>query len=203
MIDKIHWLGQAAFFIDGKTKIYIDPYRIKEGLAKADIILITHSHPDHCSSEDIKKIYKSDTLIVGPRAIAAELSWPVKTIRPKESLEVKEVGIEAVYAYNPRKNFHPKSEANLGYILSIDKTRIYHAGDTDYIPEMKQIKADICLIPVGGTYTMDAQEAAKAVNIINPRIAVPMHWGGIIGSQQDAEEFKRLCQIEVRILKSE
>jgi L-ascorbate metabolism protein UlaG (beta-lactamase superfamily) len=204
MTDKIHWLGHASFFIEGSTaKIYIDPYQLKDGLPKADIILITHEHFDHCSSTDIKKIYKSDTVIIGPKTVAAKLPWLVKTIRPQENLQVKDVAIDAVYAYNPKKNFHPKSEGNLGYVVSVDKTKIYHAGDTDYVPEMKEIKADICLLPVGGTYTMNAKEASEAANIINPKIAIPMHWGSIIGSNSDAAEFKKLCRPEVRILKQE
>lgn len=204
MLDKIHWLGHAAFFIEGASaKIYIDPYQIKEGLPKADIILITHEHFDHCSHQDINKLYKTDTVIVGPETIVGKLPYAIKVLKPNETLAIKDIKIEAVYAYNPKKNFHPKSEGNLGYIITVDNSKIYHAGDTDYITEMERIKADIALLPVGGTYTMNAKEASNAANVINPKFAIPMHWGSIVGSNKDAEEFKRLCRVEVRILKQE
>jgi len=204
MIDKIHWLGHASFFIGClKVNIYIDPFKLKEGLAKADIILITHDHFDHCSSEDVKKIHQFDTLIVGPKTIASKLPYPVKSIKPGEIMRLDDVVIDAVYAYNPHKKFHPKSDDYLGYIVSVDNTKIYHAGDTDYIPEMKKIKADICLLPIGGTYTMDAKEASHAANVINPKVAIPMHFGSIVGQKSDAEEFKKLSRVCVKILKQE
>ncbi|MCX7661745.1 MAG: MBL fold metallo-hydrolase, partial [Candidatus Omnitrophica bacterium] len=113
---------------------------------------------------------------------------------------IKNLEIKAVYAYNLHKQFHPKSEDNLGYILTLQDSRIYHAGDTDFIPEMQEIKADICLLPIGGTYTMDVKEALKAVETILPKLVIPMHWGEIIGSKKDAEDFVRLCKIQTRIL---
>ena len=204
MIDKIHWLGQSSFFIESsKVNIYIDPFKIKEGLPKADIILVTHEHFDHCSGEDIKKIHKPDTIIVGPKTITSKLPYPIKTIKPGDSISLNDVVIEAVYAYNLNKNFHPRSDDYLGYIVSVDNTKIYHAGDTDYIPEMKKIKADICLLPIGGTYTMDAKEASQAANMINPKVAIPMHFGSIVGQKSDAEEFKKLCRVTVKILTQE
>ncbi|MCM8780452.1 MAG: MBL fold metallo-hydrolase [Candidatus Omnitrophica bacterium] len=203
-IDKIHWLGHASFFIEGLTvKVYIDPYQIKQGLPKADIVLITHQHFDHCSADDVRKIYKSDTVIIGPKSVVRALPLTAKTIKPKEILQVRGITVEAVYAYNIKKSFHPKSEDNLGYIVDVDDTRIYHAGDTDYIPEMKDIKADICLFPIGGTYTMDAKEACQAADAINPKFVIPMHWGSIVGSSKDAEEFKKNCKPEVKILGKE
>lgn len=202
MLDKIHWLGHASFFIDGLTaKIYIDPYQIKKDFLQADIILITHEHFDHFSIEDIKKIAKADTSIVGPKVIEKKLTFPIKTISPGEKLNIKGIEIEGVPAYNLNKSFHPKSHAYLGFIITVDGSRIYHAGDTDFIPEMKTLKADIVLLPIGGTYTMDAKEAAEAANAINPKFAVPMHWGSIVGSQRDAQAFKEMCKTEVKILK--
>lgn len=205
VLDKIHWLGHAGFYIEGKDGIivYIDPYKIKNNLPKADIILISHEHFDHCSEQDIKKITKTDTVIVGPQTIAGKLTYPVKVLNPGEKISIKDIEVEAVSAYNLHKNFHPKSEGNLGFIVTVDNTKIYHAADTDFIPEMKGIKTDIALLPVGGTYTMNAKEAAEAANIINPKIAIPMHFGSIVGSSKDAEEFKKFCKVQVKILEQE
>jgi len=204
MLEKIHWLGHASFYIEAPQGIiYIDPYQLKPGLPKADIILITHEHFDHFSVSDIKEIAKPETIIVGPKEIEKKMDYSLKILRPQEKINLKGIEIEAVPSYNLNKNFHPKSQGYLGFIITVDNFRIYHAGDTDLIPEMKTLKPDIVLLPVGGTYTMNAKEAAEAVNLINPKIAIPMHWGGIVGSEKDAEEFKRLCKIEVRILELE
>lgn len=204
MIEKIHWLGHATFRIEGPggMSIYIDPYKLKSP-PKADLILITHDHFDHCSSEDIAKIASQDTVIVGPAAIVGKLTHPVRVLAPGKSINIKEVGIEAVSSYNTNKDFHPKAGGNLGYMITLEGIRIYYAGDTDVIPEMKNIKADIALLPVGGTYTMTAKEAAQAANDMNLKIAVPMHYGTIVGSEKDAEEFKKLCKVETTILKPE
>lgn len=201
MIDKIHWLGHDSFKITNGLVIYIDPYKLK-GEEKADIILVTHDHFDHFSKEDIRQVAKKDTAYVAPPSVAKSLTGDVKPIRRGEKVTIKGITIEAVAAYNIGKDFHPKTSDNVGYILTVEGTRIYHAGDTDVIPEMKNIKTDIALLPCSGTYTMTAQEAANAAAIIKPKIAVPMHWGSIIGSRKDAEEFKRLCTFggEVRIL---
>jgi len=172
-------------------------------LPKADIILITHEHFDHCSSQDIKIIVKTDTVVVGSSGVEKKLSQDVKVMSPGEKASVKGIDIEAVAAYNIGKVFHPKVAGNTGFIITVDNTRIYHAGDTDFIPEMKTIKAEIALLPIGGTYTMNAKEAAQAANAINPKIAIPMHWGGAVGSEKDAREFKKLCKAQVMILKKE
>ena len=204
MLDKIHWLGQAGFCIESKQAvIYIDPFQLKRDKPKADIILISHAHFDHCSIQDIKKIYKPGTAIIGPDGVRIALSYPTQVIKAKDKIKAGEVEIEAVPAYNIGKDFHPASEGNLGFIIRINQTRIYHAGDTDLIPEMSQIKANIVLLPVGGTYTMSAKQAAEAANIINPDTAIPMHWGSGVGSRRDAEDFQRLCKCRVEIKQPE
>ncbi|MFA5021346.1 MAG: MBL fold metallo-hydrolase [Patescibacteria group bacterium] len=204
MLDKIHWFGQSAFLIESSSgNIYIDPAKIREGLPPADLILITHAHGDHCSPADIKRLYKVDTAIVSSSSVAKKLSFPVKVVRPGDKLQVKGVNIEVFYAYNIKKPFHPKSEDNLGYLFEADGTRFYHAGDTDNIPEMASIRADIAMLPIGGTFTMDARSASEAANLINPKIAIPMHWGGGLGSKKDALEFKKLCSVEVQILEEQ
>ncbi len=200
---KIDWLGHASVRITSDKIIYIDPYKIK-GDGKADLILITHGHYDHCSIEDIQKITKPTTIIVATTDCSSKFSGKVevadvKLIEPGQAINISGVSIEAVPAYNPKKQFHPKDNAWVGYIIEVQGKRIYHAGDTDLIPEMKKIKADIALLPIGGKYTMSPEEAAEAANIINPQLAIPIHFGSIIGTKADAEKFKALCKCKAKI----
>lgn len=201
MLEGIEWLGHATFKLTrgGKT-IYVDPWHIKAKDA-ADVICVTHSHYDHLSVEDVKKLQGKDTVIVATADSAKQLSGNIKVVKPGDKIEANGIKIEAVAAYNANKQFHPKANGWAGYVITLpDGTRFYHPGDTDFIPEMKAVETDIAVFPVGGTYTMDAQEAAKAANAIQPKIAVPMHWGTIVGSETDAETFKKNCQVEVMIL---
>ncbi|MBI5242114.1 MAG: MBL fold metallo-hydrolase [Elusimicrobia bacterium] len=205
MLENLHWLGHAGFYVKSRkgTIVYFDPYQVSNGLPKADVILVSHDHFDHCSAADIAKIAKPQTVIVGPSSIASKLTGAVKTLAPGGKLVVGDIAVETVEAYNPGKPFHPKSSGNLGFIAAVDGVSFYHAGDTDVIPEMKRIKADVALLPVGGTYTMTAAEAAEAAAAIKPKVAVPMHYGSVAGSIEDAKEFQKLCKSEVRILKQE
>ncbi len=201
---KIEWLGHAGFKIKGENVIYIDPYNIQPE-EKADIILITHGHYDHCSVDDIKGLIKEGTFILATTDCSSKLSnfqgIKVQPVKPGKKFEVLGLRIETVPAYNINKNFHEKSNEWVGYVVEMDGKRIYHAGDTDFIPEMKEIKnIDVALLPVGGTYTMDANDAAKAVNAIRPKVAVPMHYGSIVGTESDAKKFKDLCNCEVEIM---
>ena len=201
---KIDWLGHASFKITDKKVIYIDPYNIPPD-EKADIILITHSHSDHCSVEDIKGIVREGTIIIIPPDCQSKLSGiqcvDVHLVKPGKKIGALGTIIEAAPAYNLNKNFHEKANEWVGYIINIEGKRIYHAGDTDFIPEMKELKnIDVAMLPVGGKYTMDASEAAKAANAIKPKVAVPMHYGSIVGSEEDAKNFKKLCSVEVEIM---
>lgn len=203
---KVQWLGHACFKIDYQdTTIFIDPFKV-EPVDQADIILITHSHYDHCSPEDIEKIRKRATLIVTTADCAAKLGNNTQVIKPGETTEINNIKIIAVPAYNTDKfkspgiPFHPKESNWCGFIIDINGNKIYHAGDTDIIPEMKDIQCDIALLPVGGTYTMTPEEAAQAAKIINPDIAIPMHYGTIVGQDEDAKKFSELAEVEVRIL---
>ncbi|RKX55490.1 MAG: MBL fold metallo-hydrolase [Thermodesulfobacteriota bacterium] len=201
MIENIHWLGHATFKIVTEDKIiYIDPFQLKKK-DQADIILITHEHFDHCSPEDVEKIQKSDTVIVTTSDCALKLSGEIKKVKPGDKINVKGIEIEAVPAYNTNKKFHPKENNWVGYIINIKGTKIYHAGDTDKIPEMKDFKnIDIALLPVSGTYVMTAEEAAEAATIINPKIAVPMHYGSIVGSEKDAKKFADLLKGKIEVV---
>lgn len=200
----IKWLGHASVKIKTKDKtIYIDPYSGDYSNAeKADLILVTHSHYDHFAKDVITKIMADDTVIVAPPSVGAEIESEV--MKNGDKKEVKGLNIEAVAAYNVSKSFHPKGEGN-GYIFEIEGKKIYFAGDTDLIPEMNLIEADIVLLPVGGTYTMDSEEAASAAKVIGPDLAIPIHWGEIVGHEEDAEHFKEEVvndsEIEVKIIK--
>ena len=204
MIENITWYGHATMKFRGEKIVYIDPYELKgSAYEPADIVLITHDHYDHCSPQDIEKVARADTVIIAPVSCQSQLSGKVKIIAAGEKIIEQGVQIEAVPAYNIGKKFHPKSAGGVGYVVTLKGKRIYQAGDADFIPEMKQITADIAILPVGGTYTMTAAEAAEAANAIKPEIAIPMHFGAIIGSKKDAEEFKRRTKVRVEILTPE
>jgi L-ascorbate metabolism protein UlaG (beta-lactamase superfamily) len=204
MTKDIHWLGHDTFKIVREKVIYTDPFKIKNK-DTADIILITHEHYDHCSPEDIKILQGPDTVIVATPDCAKKLTGKIKTVKPGDKITVEGIEIEVVPSYNTNKQFHPKGNNWAGYIFTVRGQRIYIAGDTDYIPEMKNFKADIALLPVSGTYVMTAEEAVKAALDIKPKIAIPMHFGTIVGSKDDAKKFAEGLKgkIEVMILKEE
>lgn len=200
---KVSWLGHAGFrIVGGEKTIYVDPYKIKGG-PTADIILVTHNHFDHLSVEDIRKVSSSKTLMIGPRECEAKfrsLGLEHKIVRPGMSLDLSGVKVEAVPSYNVNKSFHPKVDGKVGYVVTVGDVKIYHAGDTDRIPEMTNIKPDVSLLPVGGTYTMNAEDAAQAAKDIGVGLFIPMHYGSIVGSRGDADKFKSILEEKVIIL---
>ncbi len=212
-MENLFWIGHASFYIKNKAglNIFIDPFNISEETAKnkADIILITHAHFDHCSKKDIEKIATQDTEIIAAEGCLSESDYKkLKIIRPNESLSVKEIEIETVPAYNIKKErvqFHPKSNNWVGYIIDVDGTKIYHAGDTDFIDEMNRLKSkniEFALLPMGGTYTMDEEEAVEAAKAINAKFIVPMHYKnllGKVGSERIEKELKK--RVNALILK--
>ncbi len=205
MVKNLQWLGHDTFKITVDKTIYIDPFKIKSK-DTADIILITHGHHDHCSPEDINKITGPKTLIITPQSCAEKISGNVKVVKREDNLDINGITIEVVPAYNVNKQYHPKSADGVGYIVDIKGIKIYHAGDTDRIPEMKGFrKINIALLPVSGKYVMTAEEAVQAALDIKPDIAIPMHYGTIIGSISDAQRFSEGLKgkVEVIILNQE
>jgi L-ascorbate metabolism protein UlaG (beta-lactamase superfamily) len=211
LIDAIDWLGHASFRITvGRATVYIDPYRVADDVLPADLILITHGHYDHFSPQDVERLSGRDTWLVGPAAVAERVSGQVHRIGPGETIDdelVRGLHIGAVAAYNTSKRdadgnpFHPREAGWVGYQLNVRGERLYHSGDTDVIPEMDSVTGvDVALLPVSGVYVMTAQEAAEAARRIQPRVAVPMHWGSHIGTEHDARTFATKAPVEVRIM---
>jgi L-ascorbate metabolism protein UlaG (beta-lactamase superfamily) len=201
----IRWFGQSAFLVQNGKNIYLDPFELPEGVPPADIVLITHEHFDHLSPVDLARIVKPSTAIVSISGVAGNLpkQGTFKAVKPGDTLTVQGIKIEVVPAYNVSKQSHPKEKGFVGFIVHTDGRSIYHAGDTDLIPEMNNIKADVALLPIGGKFTMDASEAAKAANLIKPKVVIPMHWGKVVGTEADVETFKAQVKVPVMILKAE
>jgi L-ascorbate metabolism protein UlaG (beta-lactamase superfamily) len=202
-IDNLTWLGHDCFkIVGGGQVIYVDPFQLKPPQEPADLILITHEHFDHCSPNDFKTVMKPTTMTVASAVCGPDLlTGRLIIVRPGDRHEFEGVTVEAVPAYNLNKTFHPQEDPRVGFIISLEGQRLYHAGDTDFIPEMKKLKnIDVALVPVSGTYVMTAAEAAEAVNAFKPKLAIPMHYGSIVGSREDAERFKQLAKVPVTIL---
>lgn len=199
VLSKMAWLGHDTFRIEaGGKRIYTDPFKVAGG-APADLILITHDHFDHCSPDDVAKLQNAGTTIVATKDCAAKLKGKVKTVGPGDKLNIEGIEVEAVPAYNTNKKFHPQANRWVGYVITVGGVRIYLAGDTDRIPEMKQIRCDIALLPVSGTYVMTADEAVQAALDIKPQVAVPMHYGAIVGSEADAKKFAQALEGKVKV----
>lgn len=196
---KIVWLGHDSFRIDVSKTVYFDPYQISSD-PKADLILITHEHFDHCSPDDVAKIQQPGTIIVTEKDSARKLTGDIRVIKPGDSIRVNGVEIKAVPSYNTDKDFHPKTNAWLGFIVDLEGVRVFHAGDTDFIPEMKAFTVDIALLPVSGTYVMTADQAAEAALAMNPKLAIPMHYGSIVGNDEDAIKFKKALKGRIEVL---
>jgi L-ascorbate metabolism protein UlaG (beta-lactamase superfamily) len=203
MQDIIRWLGHDTFRIALSMKIYTDPYKITTSEI-ADIIVVTHEHYDHCSPDDIDKLRGPQTAVIAPPDCAPKISGSITTMSPGDTIKIAGATIQAVPAYNTNKQFHPQTRSWVGYVIMLDGMSFYLAGDTDFIPEMKQLgQIDVALLPVSGTYVMTAEEAAQAALLIRPKVAIPMHYGSIVGSEHDAERFAALLKdkVDVRILK--
>lgn len=206
MFEEVKVLTHSSIKITGKITIYFDPFEVREESHDADLILITHDHHDHYSPEDIKKVADGDTWIIMPESMR-EYEDRVgdikcKFVHPGGIIEAKGIMINAVPAYNRLKPFHTRGKGYAGYVVIMDDTRYYVAGDTDMTPENQDIKCDVALVPVGGKFTMDCGEAAKLVNHMKPKLAVPTHYGTIVGAPDDGKRFAELVDsgIEVRVM---
>jgi L-ascorbate metabolism protein UlaG (beta-lactamase superfamily) len=207
MIENVHWLGHDSFRLDGSSTVYIDPWKLSVEAPPADLILVTHDHYDHFSPDDIARLATPRTTLIGPASVTAQVGGVAAvTLGAGETVTVGGVTVTAVPAYNldkfrqPGVVFHPRASGGLGYIVELDGRRIYHAGDTDAIPEMRDVRCDVALLPVSGTYVMTAAEAAEACRMISAAAVVPMHFGDIVGTAADAARFEGLCGIPVTVL---
>ena len=204
MLENIEVLYHSSIRINKEKTIYIDPFKIDRNYNDADIVFITHDHYDHYSEEDIDKVINENTTIIIPEELLTKLlrkginKNAIITVEPNKNYMVQGIKFETISAYNTNKTFHPKENGWVGYIIIINGIRYYIAGDTDITEENKQVKCDVAFVPVGGTYTMDFKEAAQLINEIKPKIAIPIHYGSIVGTEQDAIDFIRLLHPEIK-----
>ena len=204
MLKGIEVLCHSSIRIEKGKTIYFDPFKINKNYNDADIIFITHDHYDHYSEEDIDKVIKEDTTIVIPKDLLKKLlkkginKNAIITVEPNEKYMVQGIKFETIPAYNTNKTFHPKENGWVGYIIEIKGVRYYIAGDTDITEENRRVKCDVAFVPVGGTYTIDFKEAAQLINEIQPKIAVPIHYGSVVGTKQDATDFIKLLNPSIK-----
>ncbi len=200
---RIEWVGHATFRMKFRgLTVYVDPYILDENPEKADLVLITHDHFDHCDLDALHKIRKDGTYVVAAETCRGKLRDAV-FVRPGDVVEWNGIGVEAVPSYNPAKRFHPREKDYVGFLVRFGRVTVYHPGDTDFIPEMESLKGRVTvfLAPIGGTYTMDEVEAAKAVEVIQPKFVIPMHYNFLQGLEKDPERFADLVKgAEVVIL---
>jgi L-ascorbate metabolism protein UlaG (beta-lactamase superfamily) len=204
VLEDLTWFRQAAFRWEGEGPVvYIDPWGITDP-APADVILITHAHHDHFQPREIERLRTPTTKLVAPKDVADGLSGDVTPVAPGEVHEVGGVRFETVPAYNiaeERLDMHPQRNGWVGYLFEYAGRRYYHGGDTDALPELQPISTDVALVPIGGTYTMDAEEAAGFVRAMEPGLAVPMHYGYVVCSPSRADVFRKLAApVPVQIL---
>ena len=197
-MDNISINARSSIRIAGENILYFDPFKVAEEKRDADFVFITHDHYDHYSEDDIDKVINKNTIIVIPEEMIAKLlrkgidKNSIHVVKPNEEYMVQGIKFETIPSYNVNKKFHPKENNWVGYIITIDEVRYYIAGDTDITEENRKVKCDVAFVPVGGTYTMSSEEAAQLINEIKPQVAVPIHYGSVVGTKQDAIDFIKL-----------
>ena len=208
MLNNIEVLCHSSIKINKEIIIYFDPFKIKKNYNDADIIFITHDHYDHYSEEDIDKVIKNNTIIVSPVDLLEKLlnkglkKENIISVKPYEDYNIRNLKFSTIPAYNTNKQFHPRKNNWVGYLIELEGITYYIAGDTDITEDNKKIKCDVAFVPIGGTFTMNYQEASELINTIKPKIVVPIHYGSIVGTKEDAINFKKLInpEIECKIL---
>ena len=204
MLENIEVLYHSSIRISKNKAIYIDPFKIDKNYNDADIVFITHDHYDHYSDEDIDKVINENTTIIIPEKLLTKLlrkginKNAIITVEPNEKYMIQGIKFETIPSYNTNKTFHPKENGWVGYIITLDDIRYYIAGDTDITEENRKVKCDVAFVPVGGTYTMDFKEAAQLINEIQPKIAIPIHYGSVVGTNQDATDFVKLLHPSIK-----
>ena len=199
---KIKVFNQADIKIESTKNIYFDPYQIKEEFHDADYIFITHDHYDHYDEESIKNIMKSETMIVVPERLkerVSKLTTNYFLVSPNEKYNLADLSFETTFSYNIDKPFHPKEKGYVGYKIKLEDKHLYIMGDTDYLEENLHMTCDICFIPIGGTYTMDVQEAAAYINELKPELAIPIHYGSIVGDLSLSKQFIDLVNPDIKV----
>jgi L-ascorbate metabolism protein UlaG (beta-lactamase superfamily) len=207
MEPKITWFAQSSFRIEHEgIRIYLDPFQIPDGEPTADVILLTHDHFDHLSSDDIAKVRGENTVVIAGPVVSGKIEGPFTELAPGDSTTVGALNVRAVPAYTTSKfrdsgeATHPKEAQHVGYVFEIGDLSFYFLGDTDVIPEMNDIgPVDYAFIPVSGVYVMTADEAAEAAEVIQPSVAIPCHYGHVVGSEDDARRFANLVPDQVRV----
>ena len=198
-LQGLTWLGHASFkLVRGGVTVYFDPWKVKAEPHDADLILIGHPHFDHCDPSSVAKVAKKETTILtvadsAEKLKSSQVPGTIQVVKPGDTAKVKGIKVEVLPAYNTNKNFHPKENQWAGFVVEVEGVRFYHAGDTDFIPEMRGLEVDVALLPVSGIYVMSAEEAAEAAKMMKPKVCVPMHYGDIVGSAADAKRFQELA----------
>ena len=203
MLEGIHVLCHSSIRMKRESTIYFDPFQINHDYNDADILLITHDHYDHYSEEDIDRVVKKDTIVVAPMDLKEKLLnhgfqiEQIVLVEPNQTYQVKGIEVHTIPAYNTNKAFHKKEYGWVGYLITLDGTVCYVAGDTDITKENLQVRCDVAFVPVGGTYTMTYEEGARLVNQIHPKIAIPIHYGSIVGTKEDGKKFSELLDPDI------
>ena len=205
MLENIEVLCHSCIKFNKEEVIYFDPFKIEKNYNDADLIFITHDHYDHYSEEDIDKVIKERTIIVAPEDMLTKLLKKgferenILLVEPNEKYRVRGIEFKTIPAYNVNKQFHPKANEWVGYLIELEGITYYIAGDTDITEENKKVNCDVAFVPVGGTFTMDYKEAAELINEIKPKIAVPTHYGSIVGEKSDGVSFSKLVSPEIKV----
>ncbi|MBE5820049.1 MAG: MBL fold metallo-hydrolase [Clostridiales bacterium] len=206
MLNNIKINCHSSIKIQKEKTIYIDPFRINEVPHDADFIFITHSHYDHFSPKDILKVAKIDTIFITVAEIKSSIlvmgvpEEQIIIVEPSNEYQIETLKFNTLPAYNINEKFHPKENGWVGYLIELDNFKYYIAGDTDNVEELQSLNCDVAFLPIGGTFTMNYEEAAKLANKINAKAIVPTHYGELVGTNEDLENFIELTEKNVNVL---